>query len=87
VNWKAHNCADLMEQPTLFYATVIIPAVIVRFTLFRLATVLLRTHRLGMIAGDRRAACLFHERAVFPIRDSPTLALTGHSAGCQRAMQ
>lgn len=24
VNWKAHNYAHLMEQPTLFYATVII---------------------------------------------------------------
>jgi len=24
VNWKAHNYAHLMEQPTLFYATVLI---------------------------------------------------------------
>ena len=24
VNWKAHNYAHLMEQPTLFYATVVI---------------------------------------------------------------
>jgi hypothetical protein len=24
INWKAHNYAHLMEQPTLFYATVII---------------------------------------------------------------
>jgi len=28
VNWKAHNYAHLMEQPTLFYATVIILGVI-----------------------------------------------------------
>lgn len=27
VNWKAHNYAHLMEQPTLFYATVIILAI------------------------------------------------------------
>lgn len=26
VNWKAHNYAHLMEQPTLFYATVVIIA-------------------------------------------------------------
>jgi hypothetical protein len=30
VNWKAHNYAHLMEQPTLFYATVIILGVIVQ---------------------------------------------------------
>jgi hypothetical protein len=28
VNWKAHNYTHLMEQPTLFYATVIILGVI-----------------------------------------------------------
>lgn len=28
VNWKAHNYAHLMEQPTLFYATVIILALV-----------------------------------------------------------
>ena len=28
VNWKSHNYAHLMEQPTLFYATVIILGVI-----------------------------------------------------------
>lgn len=28
VNWKAHNYAHLMEQPTLFYATVAILAII-----------------------------------------------------------
>jgi hypothetical protein len=28
INWKAHNYAHLMEQPTLFYATVIIVGVI-----------------------------------------------------------
>ena len=27
VNWKAHNYAHLMEQPTIFYATVVILAV------------------------------------------------------------
>lgn len=27
VNWKSHNYAHLMEQPTLFYATVLILAV------------------------------------------------------------
>lgn len=27
VNWKAHNYAHLMEQPTLFYATVTILAI------------------------------------------------------------
>lgn len=27
VNWKAHNYAHLMEQPTIFYATVLILAV------------------------------------------------------------
>lgn len=27
VNWKAHNYAHLMEQPTLFYATVIVVAI------------------------------------------------------------
>ena len=27
VNWKAHNYAHLMEQPTLFYATVVILAI------------------------------------------------------------
>jgi hypothetical protein len=26
VNWKAHNYAHLMEQPTIFYATVVILA-------------------------------------------------------------
>ena len=30
INWKAHNYAHLMEQPTLFYATVIILGVIGR---------------------------------------------------------
>lgn len=75
VNWKAHNYTHLMEQPTLFYATVIILGVIgqggglnlqlawayvilrivhslvqatwnrvvVRFTLFNLATAVLLT--------------------------------------------
>lgn len=28
VNWKAHNYAQLMEQPTLFYATVLILATV-----------------------------------------------------------
>jgi hypothetical protein len=28
VNWKAHNYAHLMEQPTLFYATVLVLGVI-----------------------------------------------------------
>jgi len=28
INWKAHNYAHLMEQPTLFYATVIILAIL-----------------------------------------------------------
>ena len=28
VNWKAHNYAHLMEQPTIFYPTVIILAVV-----------------------------------------------------------
>jgi hypothetical protein len=28
VNWKAHNYTHLMEQPTLFYATVVILGVI-----------------------------------------------------------
>ena len=28
VNWKSHNYAHLMEQPTLFYATVLILGVI-----------------------------------------------------------
>lgn len=28
VNWKAHNYSHLMEQPTLFYATVLILGVI-----------------------------------------------------------
>ena len=28
VNWKAHNYAHLMEQPTIFYATVVILGVI-----------------------------------------------------------
>lgn len=28
VNWKAHNYAHLMEQPTLFYATVAIIAIL-----------------------------------------------------------
>lgn len=28
VNWKAHNYAHLMEQPTLFYATVAILAIL-----------------------------------------------------------
>ena len=27
VNWKAHNYAHLMEQPTIFYATVLILAI------------------------------------------------------------
>ncbi|MEP6345726.1 MAG: MAPEG family protein, partial [Parasphingorhabdus sp.] len=27
VNWKSHNFTHLMEQPTLFYATVIILAI------------------------------------------------------------
>ncbi|MBB3032621.1 MAPEG family protein [Alteriqipengyuania lutimaris] len=27
INWKAHNYAHLMEQPTLFYATVVILAI------------------------------------------------------------
>ena len=27
INWKAHNYAHLMEQPTLFYATVFILAI------------------------------------------------------------
>lgn len=27
VNWKAHNYAHLMEQPTIFYATVLIHAI------------------------------------------------------------
>ena len=28
VNWKAHNYAHLMEQPTLFYATIVILAIL-----------------------------------------------------------
>lgn len=28
INWKAHNYAHLMEQPTLFYATVVIIAML-----------------------------------------------------------
>ena len=28
INWKAHNYAHLMEQPTLFYATVVILAIL-----------------------------------------------------------
>ncbi len=28
VNWKSHNYAHLMEQPTLFYATAIILALV-----------------------------------------------------------
>ncbi|MEO0033041.1 MAG: hypothetical protein RIS94_2799 [Pseudomonadota bacterium] len=28
INWKAHNFSHLMEQPTLFYATVLILAVV-----------------------------------------------------------
>jgi len=28
VNWKAHNYAHLMEQPTLFYAVVVILAIL-----------------------------------------------------------
>lgn len=28
VNWKAHNYAHLMEQPTIFYATVVILGVV-----------------------------------------------------------
>lgn len=28
INWKAHNYTHLMEQPTLFYATVAILAII-----------------------------------------------------------
>lgn len=28
VNWKAHNYAHLMEQPTIFYATVLILGVV-----------------------------------------------------------
>lgn len=28
INWKAHNYAHLMEQPTLFYATVMILAIL-----------------------------------------------------------
>lgn len=27
INWKSHNYAHLMEQPTLFYATVVILAI------------------------------------------------------------
>ncbi|MBA4353165.1 MAG: hypothetical protein C0409_00595 [Novosphingobium sp.] len=27
INWKAHNYSHLMEQPTLFYATVVILAI------------------------------------------------------------
>jgi len=28
INWKAHNYAHLMEQPTLFYAAVMILAIL-----------------------------------------------------------
>ena len=28
VNWKAHNYSHLMEQPTLFYATIVILAIL-----------------------------------------------------------
>jgi hypothetical protein len=28
VNWKAHNYAHLMEQPTIFYATVVILGIV-----------------------------------------------------------
>ena len=28
INWKAHNYTHLMEQPTLFYATVVILAIV-----------------------------------------------------------
>ena len=27
INWKSHNCTHLMEQPTVFYATVVILAI------------------------------------------------------------
>ncbi|MDX9873738.1 MAG: MAPEG family protein [Spongiibacteraceae bacterium] len=37
VNWKAHNYAHLMEQPTIFYATVLILAVAGAHTEFNIA--------------------------------------------------
>ena len=51
VNWKAHNYSHLMEQPTLFYATIVMTALVLVF-----AEILPKTYAIQK--ADRTALAL-----------------------------
>ena len=81
INWKAHNYAHLMEQPTLFYATVIILGVIGQGGGFNLqlawAYVALRIAHSIVQATWNRVAVRF---AIFCLSTVALLGLALHSA-------
>lgn len=81
VNWKAHNYAHLMEQPTLFYATVIILGVIGQGEGLNLqlawAYVLLRIAHSIVQATWNRVAVRF---TLFCLSTVALLALAVHAA-------
>jgi hypothetical protein len=81
VNWKAHNYAHLMEQPTLFYATVIILGVIGQGDGLNLqlawAYVLLRIAHSIVQATWNRVVVRF---SLFCLSTAALLALAVHAA-------
>jgi hypothetical protein len=81
VNWKAHNYAHLMEQPTLFYATVIILGVIGQGDGLNLqlawAYVILRIAHSIVQATWNRVAVRF---SLFSLSTVALLALALHAA-------
>jgi len=81
INWKAHNYAHLMEQPTLFYATVIILGVIGQGDGLNLqlawAYVVLRIVHSVVQATWNRVAVRF---TLFCLSTVALLALTLHAA-------
>jgi hypothetical protein len=81
VNWKAHNYAHLMEQPTLFYATVVILGVIGQGDGLNLqlawAYVVLRIVHSIVQATWNRVAVRF---ALFSLSTVALLALALHAA-------
>jgi hypothetical protein len=81
VNWKSHNYAHLMEQPTLFYATVLILGVIGQGDGLNLqlawAYVILRIAHSIVQATWNRVAVRF---TLFSLATAALLALALHAA-------
>lgn len=81
VNWKAHNYAHLMEQPTLFYATVLILGMIGQGDGLNLqlawAYVILRIAHSIVQATWNRVVVRF---ALFSLATVALLALAVHAA-------